>query len=213
MQVNEFLPSGALPALAIHRCRKPTIVAVNGSAVGIGVTMILTAAIRVAYENAKVGFVFGRRGLVMEAASHYFLPRLIGHSKALHLITTGGVYPANHSLVSSLFTETLPTPEATVDRAIELASDIAENTSILTWALNRDLMWRGGDSAEAAHLLDSRVLFDLYTGKDVTEGVKSFLEKRKPQFEASFADPQDVPTAYPWWTPVDINTLPKPSKL
>jgi enoyl-CoA hydratase/carnithine racemase len=176
-------------------------------------TMTLPAAIRVAYEKAKVGFVFTRRGLVMEAASHYFLPRLIGHSKAMHLITTGSTYPATHPLVSSLFTETLPTPEATVERAIELATDLAENTSTLAWALNRDLMWRGGASAEEAHLLDSKVIFDMFGGRENTEGVKSFMEKRKPEFKGSLGNRQDVPAAYPWWNPVDVRAPSKPSKL
>lgn len=205
--------SGGRMSLGIHQCRKPTIVALNGSAVGIGMTMILPAAIRIAYEKAKVGFVFTRRGLVMEAASHYFLPRLIGHSKAMHLITTGSTYPATHPLVSSLFTEIVPTPEATVERAIELATDIAENTSNVAWALNRDLMWRGGASAEEAHLLDSKVIFGLFGKRDNREGVQSFLEKRKPDFKASFANPEDLPPAYPWWTPVDTKLRPKASKL
>jgi enoyl-CoA hydratase/carnithine racemase len=175
--------------------------------------MTLPAAIRVAYEKAKVGFVFTRLGVIMEAASHYFLPRLIGYSKAMHLITTGSTYPATHPLVSSLFTETLPTPEATVDRAVELATEIAENTSILAWALNRDLVWRGGATAEEAHILDSKVIWDLFNREDNKEGIKSFMEKRKPEFTATFSNPEDVPVAYPWWTPFDTKAPLKPSKL
>jgi enoyl-CoA hydratase/carnithine racemase len=180
--------------------------------VGVGITMTLPAAIRVAYKNAKIGFVFNRRGLIMEGASAFFLPRLVGHSRALHLITTGSVYPASHPLLSSLFSEVLPTPEATVARAIELATEIAQNTSTVATALMRDLMYRGPDSAEAMHLLDSRVIFDLFGGRDNEEGIRSFLEKRKPEFQARFSNKADVPSIYPWWTPVDVSKRDK-SKL
>ncbi|KAH8698699.1 enoyl-CoA hydratase/isomerase family protein [Talaromyces proteolyticus] len=167
--------------LAMHNCRKPTVVAINGSAVGVGITCTLPAAIRVAYQDAKIGFVFARRGVIMEGASAFFLPKLIGHSRALHLATTGGVYPASHPLLSNLFSELLPTPEATIARALELANDIAENTSVVATAIMRDLMWRTPSSAEETHLLNSRLIYDLFGSTDNTEGVASFFEKRKPQ--------------------------------
>lgn len=191
--------------------------ALNGSAVGIGITMTLPAAIRVAYSGAKVGFVFARRGIVMEAASSFFLPRLIGLSRALHLTTTGSVYPANHPLLSSLFSEILPTPEATLARGLEIATEIAENTSTVSTALMRDLMYRGPDSAEATHLLDSRLLWALFGKRDNEEGVRSFFEKRKPVFKGNFngdnEGEDDVPDAYPWWKPVDVGVLPRRGKL
>ena len=169
--------------------------------------MTLPACIRVAYAKAKIGFVFARRGLIMEAASSYFLPRLIGLSRALHLCTTGAVYPADHPLFNTLFTEIMPTPEATLARALELADDIAQNTSVVSTKLMRDLMFRGPDSAEGAHLLDSRIIHSMFGSKDNHEGVKSFFEKRPPKFEGNF--PEDAPDGYPWWEPVDITVKAK----
>lgn len=204
---------GGRVSLAIHQCSKPTVVAIQGSAVGVGMTMTLPACIRVAYAKAKIGFVFSRRGIIMEACSSYFLPRLIGLSRALHLTTTGDVYPANHELLGTLFSETLPTPEATIARAHELADGIAKNTSVISTKMMRDLMYRGADSAEGAHLLDSKIIHGMFGSKDNNEGVQSFFEKRLPNFTGSF--PADAPGAYPWWEPVDIGYKPvkKESKL
>lgn len=204
--------SGGRVALAIHQCSKPTVAAIQGSAVGVGITMCLPATIRVAYAKAKIGFVFSRRGIIMEACSHYFLPRLIGLSRALHLTTTGSVYPAEHPLLRDLFSETLPTPEATVARALELADDIAQNTSTVSTKLMRDLMYYGGTSAEEAHLLDSKIIHGLFGGPDNTEGVKSFFEKRPPKFTATMA--AGAPAAWPWWKQLDVGYIPKinPSK-
>lgn len=210
---RDYRDSAGLVTLAMHKCRKPTVVAVNGSAVGVGITCTLPAAVRVAYEDAKIGFVFARRGLIMEGASAFFLPKLIGYAHAVHLVTTGAVYRASHPLLSNLFSELLPTPEATVARALELASDIAENTSVVAGAIMRDLIWRTPASAEETHLLDSRLIFDLFGSKDNTEGVASFLEKRKPDFTASFNRPDDSPPAWPWWTPVPLGKWPRKSKL
>lgn len=198
---------------AMHKCRKPTVVAINGSAVGVGITCTLPAAIRVAYKDAKIGFVFARRGLIAEGASTFFLPRLIGHSRAMHLLTTGSVYPASHPLLSTLFSETLPSPEATVARALELATDIAENTSNVSTAIMRDLVWRGPGSAEEMHLLNSRLIFDLFGTGDNLEGVRSFFEKRKPDFKGSFNYNKDIPAAWPWWNTVSCEITPRKSRL
>jgi enoyl-CoA hydratase/carnithine racemase len=199
--------------MAMHNCRKPTVVAINGSAVGVGITCTLPAAIRVAYKDAKVGFVFARRGLIAEGASAFFLPKLVGHSRAMHLLTTGGVYPASHPLLSNLFSEILPSPEATVARAMELATDIAENTSTVATTIMRDLLWRGPNSAEEMHLLNSRLIFDMFGNGDNMEGVMSFFEKRKPDFKASFNNNKDVPVAWPWWHAISFEKTPRKSRL
>lgn len=144
----------------------------------------------------------------MEACSHYFLPKLIGLSRALHLIATGGVYPAEHPLMRELFSEILPTPEATVKRALELADEIAKNTSTVSTKLMRDLMYYGPSSAEEAHLLDSRIIHGLFGSKDNNEGVKSFFEKRPPKFDATMT--KDAPEAWPWWSQIDIGVAAKP---
>jgi hypothetical protein len=123
-------------------------------------------------------------------------------SRAIHLITTGSVYPASHPLLTNLFSEVLPTPEATVARALELADEVAKNTSTVSTKLMRDLMYRGANSAEGAHLLDSRVIFGLFESKDNNEGVKSFFEKRPPNFQGKM--PDDAPNAYPWWERVNV---------
>lgn len=168
--------------------------------------MCLPACIRIAYAKAKVGFVFSRRGIIMEACSSYFLPRLIGHSRALHLTTTGSVYPAEHPLFGTLFSETCPTPEATLSRALELADEVAKNTSTVSTKMMRDLMYRGPDSAEGAHLLDSKIIHGLFGSKDNVEGVESFLQKRPVNFTGQI--PQDAPDGYPWWQPIDIGDKP-----
>ncbi|TID26787.1 hypothetical protein E6O75_ATG01280 [Venturia nashicola] len=200
--INEHRDGGGRVTVAIHQCRKPTICALQGSAVGIGITMTLPMAIRVAYSKAKIGFVFARRGLVMEAASSYFLPKLVGLSRAMHLITTGATYPADHKLLDGLFSETVDTPEGVLPRAVEIAQEFTENCSSVSWALMRDMMWRGRRSAEEAHLLDSKIIYSLFDTKDNIEGVKSFLEKRKVNFQGNIAD--SAPSAYPWWEPINV---------
>lgn len=193
---------GGRVSTGIHACRKPVIGAINGAAVGIGITMTLPMAIRITSKSSKIGFVFGRRGLIMEAASSFFLPRLIGHSRAMHLVTTGLAYPANHKLLDGLFSEVLDTSAEVLPRALELAEDISKNVSSVSWALMRDLMYRGPDSAEGTHLLDSRLIYELFGSKDNTEGMKSFMEKRDPVFQANMYD--DAPQTYPWWQATNI---------
>jgi enoyl-CoA hydratase/carnithine racemase len=146
----------------------------------------------------------------MEACSSYFLPRLIGYSRALHLTTTGLTYPPTSPLLSNLYSEVLPTPEATVARALELAEDVAKNTSILSSYLMREMMWRDAGSAEGQHLLDSRVIHGLFGGRDKEEGVKSFFEKRAPKFEGTLEE--DAPEYYPWWTQVNVSSKAEKAK-
>jgi enoyl-CoA hydratase/carnithine racemase len=191
---------GGRVTLAIHRCTKPVIAAMNGSAVGVGVTMTLPMNIRIVSDKAKIGFVFARRGIVMEAASSYFLPRLIGLSKAMHLVTMGSVYPSTDPLFRELFSEILP-PEKVLPRALELADEITKNTSAVSTHLMKDLMWRNPGTAEQTHLLDSKILLELFDGKDKKEGIDSFLQKRSAEFKGNMQ--HNAPSVWPWWDPVD----------
>ncbi|KAG8408857.1 hypothetical protein J3458_019868 [Metarhizium acridum] len=197
---------GGRISVAMYRCNKPVIAAINGHAVGVGITMTLPANIRIASSEAKIGFVFGRRGFCLEACSSFFLPRLIGTSKALHLTTTGAVYPANHKLFDGLFSEVVP-PEEVLPTALKIAEDISVNVSNVSSRVMKDMIYRTTSSPEEAHLLESRLFHGLFRGKDAKEGVDSFMQKRQPDFKGTMED--GLPY-YPWWTPVDVKP---PAKL
>lgn len=188
---------GGRVSLAIFRCSKPVIAALNGSAVGVGITMTLPCAIRVTHKNAKVGFVFARRGLVLEACSSFFLPRLLGASRAMHLVTTGAVYPVTDRLVDGLFSTVVDDGMEVLPTAIGLAEDVVKNCSAVSATVMRDMIYRGPASPEEAHLLESKVLYDLFAGKDFVEGVSSFVEKRAPKLVGAL--PRDAPGVWPWW--------------
>lgn len=200
---------GGRVSLAMLHCSKPTIVAIQGAAVGVGITMCLPAAIRIAYTKAKIGFVFSRRGTIMEACSSYFLPRLIGYSRAIHVTTTGSIYPADDPLISTLFSELCSSPELTLTRALALADEIAKNTSTVSTKIMRDMIYRGADSAEGAHLLDSRLIHSMFSSRDNVEGIQSFLQKRPAEFKDQL--PENAPAPYPWWHQVDIGNMPQDS--
>jgi enoyl-CoA hydratase/carnithine racemase len=121
-------------------------------------------------------------------------------SKALHLTTTGSTYPASHQLLNTLFSETLPTPDAVLPRALEIAHEVVSNTSTVSTCLMREMMYRDTGSAEGQHLLDSRIIYELFSSKDNKEGVKAFLEKRQVDFQGNMQ--HDAPAAYPWWNEV-----------
>jgi enoyl-CoA hydratase/carnithine racemase len=163
----------------------------------IGITMTLPMTIRLAWQGAKVGFVFSQRGVVMEAASSFFLPRLIGHSRALYLTTTGSTLPASSRHFGDLFHELLPSPQEVFPRALELAEQIVAQTSTVSTYLMREMMWRNPGSAEGAHLLDSELMWELYDKEDKKEGIKAFLEKRSPIMKGNLKD--GMPRNVPWW--------------
>lgn len=163
----------------------------------MGVTLALPTTIRVAWSGAKLAIPFSRRGVALESCSAFFLPRLIGLSKAMHIATTGGTYLADDPLVSGLFSKLLPTPEETVKYALEVADDIAENTSAVSTQINRDLMVYCPPTPEETHLLDSKAFLYLVGSEDNTEGVKSFMEKRKAEF-SGVMKVEDFPF-WPWW--------------
>lgn len=196
--LDEHRDGGGLVTLRIFESKKPVIAAVNGAAVGVGATMQLPMDIRIASSNARFGFVFARRGIVPEACSSWFLPRLVGIARATEWAYTGRIFPADEALAGGLVTRVVP-PEALLPTAYELAHEIADNTSALSVTLTRQLLWRmlGADHPMEAHKVDSKCIFWMGQSADALEGVTSFLEKRPPKFAMS--PTRDLPSFYPWW--------------
>jgi enoyl-CoA hydratase/carnithine racemase len=174
---------GGRITLRIFNCRKPVIAAVNGPAVGIGATMLLPMDVRIASSEARFGFVFSQRGIVPEAASSYFLPRIVGISQALAWCYSGRVFGAEEALAGRLVSHVVP-PDELMTRALALAQSFIDNTAPVSVALSRQMMWRmlGAGHPMDAHRLDSRAMFDRGRSADVKEGIASFLEKRPPHF-------------------------------
>lgn len=189
---------GGQVSLRIFESKKPVLAAINGPAVGVGVTMTLPMDIRIASSNAKFGFVFSRRGIVPEACSSWFLPRIVGIQQALAWTFSGRVFPAEEALKGGLVQE-VTAPEDLLPRARAIATEIAENTAPVSVALTRQMMWRmlGADHPMEAHKIDSRGIAQLGISPDVKEGVESFLEKRAPEFRMKPS--KDMPDFYPWW--------------
>ena len=189
---------GGRVTLRIFESIKPVIAAVNGPAVGVGVTMTLPMDVRLASESARFGFVFARRGLVPEAASTWFLPRVVGISRATEWVFTGRVFPAAEALEAGLV-RSVHEPDQLLPAAQALGREIADNTSGVSVALSRQMLWRmlGADHPMEAHKVDSRAIYALGQMDDVREGVGSFLEKRPPRF--TMKPSRDLPDFYPWW--------------
>jgi len=189
---------GGMLTLRIFASKKPVIAAINGPAVGVGVTMTLPMDIRLASENAKLGFVFARRGIVPEACSSWFLPRIVGISQAAEWVYTGRVFPAAEALRAGLVRSVHP-PDELLPAAHEIASEIAENTSPVSVALSRQMMWRmlTVDHPMQAHRVDSRGINSRGASADAREGVVSFLEKRAPAFPLKVS--ADLPDIFPSW--------------
>jgi enoyl-CoA hydratase/carnithine racemase len=191
---------GGRVTLRIYECLKPVIAAINGPAVGIGATMLLPMDIRIASTDARIGFVFARRGIVMEACSSWFLPRVVGVSLALEWTMTGRVFPASEALAGKLVSKVVA-PDELLSTARALAREIADNTAAISVALNRQLIWRmlGADHPMEAHKVDSRLIFERGRSADTKEGVVSFLEKRPAKFPDKVS--RDMPKTVPWWKP------------
>ncbi|MBC6457798.1 enoyl-CoA hydratase-related protein [Actinomadura sp. HBU206391] len=189
---------GGTVALRIARSLKPVIGAINGAAVGVGITMALPMDVRLASDTARFGFVFARRGIVTEAASSWFLPRLVGISQAMEWAATGRVFDAAEALRGRLVSRVYG-PEELLPAAYALAREIADNTSQVSVAAVRRLMWSGLSAASPweAHAADSRLMYALGGAPDAAEGVTSFLEKRPADFPMRLST--DLPQALPDW--------------
>ena len=197
-QLEEHRDGGGLVTLRMFDCKKPLIAAINGPAVGVGITMTLPMDIRLASSTARIGFVFSRRGIVPEACSSWFLPRIVGISRAAEWTYTGRVFNADEALAGNLVTRVVA-PAELMPTAYALAREIADNTSALSVTLTRQMLWRmlGADHPMEAHKVDSRCIFFMGRSADATEGVSAFLQKRAPQF--AMRPSQDLPPFYPWW--------------
>ncbi len=185
--------------LKVYETKKPVIAAINGPAVGVGTTMTLPMDIRIASETARMGLVFNRRGMVPEGCCTWFLPRILGLSQAAEWILTGRVFSAQEALQGGLVSRVLP-EETLLPTARELAHEIADNTSGISTALSRQMLWRmlGADHPMEAHKLESKCLHYMFQSIDLLEGVASFLEKRPPNFEMKPS--ADMPDFFPWWS-------------
>ncbi len=190
-------PAGRI-TLLIYNLKKPVIAAINGPAVGVGITMTLAMDIRLASHDARIGFVFTRRGLVPEGASTWFLPRIVGLGKAAELLITGRIIRADEAMSCGLVHEVLPV-EGLVLRAREIALDICNNTSPVAVALSRQLLWKmaSADHPVEANKIESKAFAWMLQQPDSQEGAVSFLEKRSPNF--TMRPSTDMPNFYPWW--------------
>ncbi|WP_375776399.1 enoyl-CoA hydratase-related protein [Bradyrhizobium sp. ma5] len=185
---------------AIFNCRKPSIAAINGAAVGVGITMTLPMDIRIAARGAKIGFIFARRGLVPEAGSAWFLPKLVGLPQSLRWCLSGRTFDADEALAGGLVSEVVE-PDALLERARQIAHEMTAETSAVSVALTRQMLWRFAGAPDPFELLaiDKPMSVERGGHADVREGVQSFIEKRKPAFSGKVS--QDMPSQYPWWSP------------
>ncbi|MFA9200835.1 MAG: crotonase/enoyl-CoA hydratase family protein [Cypionkella sp.] len=189
---------GGRLTLRLFDVKKPLISACNGVAVGVGATMQLPMDMRLAADSARFGFVFARRGITPEAASSWFLPRLVGMPTALEWCMTGRIFDAQEALAKGLVRSVHP-PGELLDAAFALAHEIAENTSAVSVAMTRAMLWRlsSAEHPMAAHRIDSRAIYRLSRSGDAREGIASFLEKRAPAYPDTVS--ANMPDFYPWW--------------
>lgn len=196
--ISEYRDGGGQVTLRFFELKKPIIAAINGPAVGVGITMTLAMDIRLASENARMGFVFSRRGIVPEACSSWFLPRIVGPQQAMEWVSTGRVFNAQEALAGRLV-RSVHAPDVLLPAAYALAREIADNTAPVSVALCRQLVYRGlvADHPMKAHMADSRGILVMGQSADVKEGVAAFLEKRAPNFQMSVS--RDLPDLFPFY--------------
>ena len=189
---------GGQVSLRMFDCTKPVIAAINGAAVGVGATMTLPTDVRLASDAARIGFVFTRRGIVPEACSSWFLPRVVGIGRAMEWVATGRIVDAGEAHAGGLVRSVHP-PGELLDAARALAREIAANAAPVSVALARRMMWRmlGAGHPMEAHRVDSRAMFHRGQSADAREGIASFLEKRAPQFPDRVSS--GLPDVFPGW--------------
>lgn len=198
LNLNEIRDSGGEVVLAVYNCRKPMIAAINGAAVGVGVTMTLPFDFRLCSHKARFGFVFTQRGIVPESCSMYFLPRIVGMQNALEWTLTGDLFDAQEALRAG-FVRSVHAPDDLLPAARELAKRLSSKTSVISVAIARQMMWRSSalDHPMQAHVIDSKLMYETYQMPDGKDGFAAFLEKRSPVFHAKVST--DLPKSYPWW--------------
>jgi enoyl-CoA hydratase/carnithine racemase len=195
--IEEPRDGGGLLTLRIYDSKKPVIAAINGAAVGIGITMTLPMDVRIASSAARMGFVFARRGIVPEACSSWFLPRVVGINRAAEWVYTGRVFGAEEALAGGLVSRVVAAKDL-LPTARGIAHEIADNTSAMSVALTRQMLWKmlGADHPMEAHRIDSKAVHWMGRSPDAREGVSAFLEKRAAKFTLK---PSAMPEFYPWW--------------
>lgn len=195
--------NGGVFTLRVFESTKPVTAAINGPAVGVGATMTLPMDIRLAAEGARIGFVFARRGIIPEACSSWFLPRLVGISRAMEWVATGRVFDAQEALDAGLV-RSVHSGGGLLDAAYQLAREIIDNAAPVSVALARRMMWRmlGAEHPMLAHRADSRGMFARGQSADAREGVTAFLEKRAAEFPDRVSD--GLPELFPWWAVPDF---------
>ncbi len=199
VQENDFRrDSGGILTLRMYKFLKPIVVACNGPAVGIGASMQLAADIRLASDQARFGFVFNNRGIVPDACSSWFLPKIVGISRALELTYSGRIIDAQEALQLNLVSS-IHDPENLLNDAVDITKKMVQNSAPVSISLTRQMLWRSLESSGPyeAHVIESKAIDSRGASEDAKEGVSSFLEKRPAEFKNKVSS--DMPEFFPWW--------------
>ena len=190
--------SGGILTLRMYKFLKPIVVACNGPAVGIGASMQLAADIRLASDQARFGFVFNNRGIVPDACSSWFLPRIVGISRALELTYSGRIIDAQEALQLNLVSS-IHDSEKLLSNALDITKKMVQNSAPVSISLTRQMLWRSLESSGPydAHVIESKAIDSRGASEDAKEGVSSFLGKRPAEFKNKVSS--DMPEFFPWW--------------